>query len=263
VAVFDTSYHQTIPQHAFFYALPYELYTEHHVRRYGFHGTSHQYVAGMAAGHIGRPLDALNVITLHLGNGASAAALEGGRSIDTSMGMTPLEGLVMGTRCGDLDPAVQFYLARSTGKSNDELESLLNHESGLYGICGANDMREVRRLADKGDLRAQLAIDMFCYRLKKYIGAYYAVLGRVDAIVFTGGIGENCPYIRKGACDGLERLGIIIDDERNQSPFEGIYEIQHAEGPVKLIVIPTNEELAIAQQTVQKIKEMGVESKKA
>ena len=261
VAVFDTSFHQTIPRHAFVYAIPYELYTEHNVRRYGFHGTSHQYVAGMAAGQIGRPLEDLDIITLHLGNGASAAALKGGRSIDTSMGMTPLEGLVMGTRCGDLDPAVQFYLARSTGKSNDELESLLNHESGLYGICGANDMREVRRLADKGDLRAQLAIDMFCYRLKKYIGAYYAVLGRVDAIVFTGGIGENCPYIRKGSCDGLDRLGIMIDDERNQSPAGGIYEIQRAEGPVKLIVIPTNEELAIAKQTVQKISSMNATTK--
>ncbi len=261
VAVFDTSFHQTLPQQAFLYALPYEMYTKHYVRRYGFHGTSHQYVAGVAAVHLGRKPEDLNIITLHLGNGASAAALQGGRSMDTSMGMTPLEGLVMGTRCGDLDPAVQFYLARTTGKTNDDLESLLNHESGLLGICGANDMREIRRRAEEGDLKARLAIDIFCYRIKKYIGAYYAVLGRVDAIVFTGGIGENCPYIRKGSCDGLERLGIMIDDDRNQSSGEGTYEIQPPEGPVRVMVIPTNEELAIARQTVQKIGAAGATTK--
>ncbi len=261
VAVFDTSFHQTIPQHAFLYALPYELYARHHVRRYGFHGTSHHYVAEMAADHIGGRLEELNLITLHLGNGASAAALRNGRSVDTSMGMTPLEGLVMGTRCGDLDPAVQFYLGRSTGKSNDELESLLNHESGLRGICGMNDMREIQRLAGQGDPKARLAIDIFCYRVKKYIGAYYAVLGRVDAIVFTGGIGENAPLLRKCSCEGLERLGIIVDNEKNESPRPGAYEIQNDEGSVKLLVIPTNEELAIARLTARKISESNALSK--
>lgn len=255
VAVFDTSFHQAMPRHAFLYALPNEMYAKYHVRRYGFHGTSHQYVALRAAAHIGKPLKELNIITLHLGNGASATAIKGGRSIDTSMGMTPLEGLIMGTRCGDLDPAVPFYLARSTGRSGEELESMLNHESGLFGICGLNDMREIQRLADRGEPKALLAIDMFCYRLKKYIGAYYAALGRVDAIVFTGGIGENASTIRKRSCEGLERLGIIVDDRKNESSLEGAIEIQKTGGSVKVLVIPTNEELAIAEQTVRKIKE--------
>ncbi len=263
VAVFDTSFHHRIPPHAFLYALPYELYTKYHVRRYGFHGTSHEYVARKAARYIGKPIEELNLITLHLGNGASAAAVRGGRSVDTSMGMTPLEGLVMGTRCGDLDPAVPFYLGRSTGKSGEELEAMLNHESGLYGICGLNDMREIQRLAGEGDQKARLAIDMFCYRVKKYIGAYYAVLGRLDAIVFTGGIGENSPGVRKHLCKGLEGLGIIVDDEKNGMHSEGIYEVQKTEGSVRLLVIPTNEELAIAKQTVQKIKETAQASKKS
>jgi acetate kinase len=263
VAVFDTSFHQTMAQHAFLYAIPYEMYTRHHVRRYGFHGTSHQYVADRAAGHIGKSLKELNIITLHLGNGASAAAIKGGKSVDTSMGMTPLEGLIMGTRCGDLDPAVPFYIARSTGRSGDELESMLNHESGLHGICGLNDMREIQRLADQGEQKALLAIDMFCYRIKKYIGAYYAALGRVDAIVFTGGIGENAPRIRKGSCEGLERLGIIVDDRKNESTHNGTVEIQKVEGSVRVIVIRTNEELAIAEKTVRKIGETNAESGKA
>jgi len=253
VAIFDTSFHQTMPQHSFLYALPYELYTEHHVRRYGFHGTSHQYVSKKAAEHLGKPLEGLNIITLHLGNGASAAALKGGRSMDTSMGMTPLEGLIMGTRCGDLDPAIHFYLWRSSGISNEGLESLLNHQSGLRGICGVNDMREIQHMADQGNPRALLAMDMFCYRVKKYIGAYYAVMGRVDAIVFTGGIGENAPRIRKGACKGLDPLGILLDDEKNESHSKDVFEIQRTEGSVRLLVVPTNEELEIAQQTVKKI----------
>ncbi len=253
VAVFDTSFHQTMPKHAFLYALPFEFYTKYHVRRYGFHGTSHRYVAEMAARHIGRPLEDLGIITLHLGNGASATAIRGGRSIDTSMGMTPLEGLIMGTRCGDLDPAVGFYLGRRTGKSTDELESLLNHESGLLGICGINDMREIQSLAEKGDPKAELAIDMFCYRITKYIGAYFAALGGADAIVFTGGIGQNCALIRKRACEGLERMGIMVDDDKNERTSEGIFEIQGPGGVVKLLVIPTDEELAIARQTVQRI----------
>ncbi|MGI9343375.1 MAG: acetate/propionate family kinase, partial [Gammaproteobacteria bacterium] len=203
VAVFDTAFHHSMPPHAYRYALPDELYGAHRVRRYGFHGTSHAFVAKQAALYLGQPLDTLNLISLHLGNGASAAAIENGRSIDTSMGMTPLEGLVMGTRCGDLDPAIVFFLARETGLDNDALESLLNRDSGLKGICGVNDMREVLRRVEDGDERAELAIDIYAYRIKKYIGAYCAALGRIDAIVFTAGIGENSPDIRSRACSGL------------------------------------------------------------
>ena len=197
VAVFDTAFHQSMPPRAFHYALPKEIYTEHHVRRYGFHGTSHHYVAKKAAEHLGIPLDTLNLITLHLGNGASATAVRKGESVDTSMGMTPMEGLVMGTRCGDIDPAIHFYLGRASGWTSEDLEKMLNQESGLKGICGVNDMREIIRRAGSGDEHAQLAIDIYCYRIKKYIGAYFAVLGKIDALVFTGGIGENAALIRK------------------------------------------------------------------
>lgn len=254
VAVFDTAFHQAMPPKAFHYALPHSWYRDYHVRRYGFHGTSHHYVAKQAARHLGRPLEALNLITLHLGNGASAAAVRQGKSVDTSMGMTPLEGLIMGTRCGDLDPSIPFYLARTTGKSNEELESLFNKQSGLKGVCGVNDMREILRLAENGDSRAQLAVDMFCYRTKKYIGAYCAVLGQVDAVVFTGGIGENAAPIRKGSCDGLAGLGIILDDQKNASTSGGAFEIQESRSLVKILVVPTNEELEIAQQTVERIR---------
>lgn len=254
VAVFDTAFHQSLPPHAYHYALPFALYHAHQVRRYGFHGTSHSFVAEQAARYLGQPLDTLNLITLHLGNGASAAAIKNGRSVDTSMGLTPLEGLVMGTRCGDLDPAIVFYLARATGLENDALESLLNRESGLTGICGVNDMREVLRRADEGDERAALAIDVYAYRIKKYIGAYCAALGGIDAIVFTAGIGENSPEIRSRACSGLCALGIEIDPARNMSPVDGAREIQSADGPVKVLVIPTDEELEIAEQTVDCIR---------
>ena len=250
VAVFDTAFHQTMPARAFHYALPAEFYRSYGVRRYGFHGTSHQYVAGQAARYLGRPLETLNLITLHLGNGASAAAIERGRSIDTSMGLTPLEGLVMGTRSGDIDPAVHFYLARKTGRPFDEIESILNRESGLKGICGVNDMREILNRAHKGDAQAGLAFEMFCYRVKKYIGAYYAALGSVDAIVFTGGIGENSAAVRTKSCEGLTALGITIDERRNNTDDGGIMEIQDEGGRVKILVIPTNEELEIARQTV-------------
>jgi len=256
VAVFDTAFHQTMPPFAYHYALPHEWYTVHHVRRYGFHGTSHHYVAKQAELHLRKPLEALNLITLHLGNGASATAIKAGKSVDTSMGMTPLEGLIMGTRCGDLDPAIHFYLARETGKSNEELESLLNEQSGLKGICGENDMREVERLAARGDPRARLAIDMYCYRIKKYIGAYFAVLERVDALVFTGGIGENSALIRKHSCEGLSSIGIIVDDRKNSSVSPGgLFEVQAEQGLVNILVIPTNEELEIARQTVERIRD--------
>ncbi len=254
VAVFDTAFHHTIPPRASRYALPNRLYRELRVRRYGFHGSSHAFVAKEAAHYLARPLCELNLITLHLGNGASATAISGGASVDTSMGMTPLEGLIMGTRCGDLDPALHFYLARETGMSPEDLEALFNRESGLKGICGTNDMREVKLRADAGDRQAQLAIDMFCYRIRKYIGAYAAVLGRVDAVVFTGGIGENASFIRRMCCDGLEMLGIVIDDRRNETPIDDKTEIQAADGRIKVLVIRTNEELEIARQTAEAIR---------
>ena len=192
----------------------------------------------------------MNLITLHLGNGASAAAIREGKSVDTSMGMTPLEGLIMGTRCGDLDPAVPFFLGAKTGKNPVELLALLNEQSGLKGICGANDMREVHRRAAGGDPSALLAIDMYGYRIRKYIGAYTAVLGRVDALVFAGGIGENDADVRRRACEGMERLGIAVDGARNESPSREPREIQKEGMPVKVLVIPTNEELEIALQTI-------------
>ena len=256
VAVFDTAFHQTMPARAFHYALPAEFYRAYGVRRYGFHGTSHQYVAGEAARHLGKPPGTLNLITLHLGNGASVAAIEKGKSIDTSMGLTPLEGLVMGTRCGDLDPAVQFYLARKTGRPYGEIEVILNRESGLKGICGMNDMREIQNRAQDGDAQAALAIEMFCYRVRKYIGAYYAALGSVDAIVFTGGIGENSAAVRAKSCEGLSALGISLDEGRNNAAGRGITEIQAEGGRVKILVIPTNEEYEIARQTVEVINKV-------
>jgi len=253
VAVFDTAFHQSIPTHAFRYAIPQHLYEAHGVRRYGFHGTSHHYVAKQAAVFLDRPFESLNLITLHLGNGASATAIRGGKSIDTSMGMTPLEGLIMGTRSGDIDPAIIFYLGRRTGMGVEAVESILNKESGLKGICGVNDMREIGELAQAANPQAKLAIDMVCYRIKKYIGAYYAALGRLDAIVFTGGIGEHASFIRASACEGLSHLGIEVDPKRNNLRSGVAFEIQTGNSPVKVLVIPTNEELEIAEQTVATI----------
>jgi acetate kinase len=256
VAVFDTAFHQSLPDHAFRYAIPQNLYEAHHVRRYGFHGTSHHYVAKQAAMIMGRPLHALNLITLHLGNGASATAIKGGKSIDTSMGMTPLEGLIMGTRSGDIDPAIIFYLKRKTGMARDEVESILNQASGLKGICGLNDMRQIEELAQSGDSQARLAIEMFCYRIKKYIGAYYAVLGRLDALIFTAGIGEKSSLIRGSACQGLAHLGIEIDPEKNNQKSNKSFEIQKRGSRVKVLVVPTNEELEIAEQTLKCIQNL-------
>ena len=249
VAVFDTAFHQSIPPHAFHYALPRALYTEDRVRRYGFHGTSHAYVAEKAARFLAQPLESLNLITLHLGNGASVSAVEGGRSIDTSMGLTPLEGLIMGTRCGDIDPAIIFYLARETGRSIEAIDQLLNKDSGLKGLCGVNDMREITRLAREDDADARLAIDMVCYRIRKYIGAYYAALGRLDALVFTGGVGENAIDIREGACRALQPMGIDLDADRNADPSRKARAIHSDQSGVKILVIPTNEELKIADET--------------
>jgi acetate kinase len=249
VAVFDTAFHQTMPPHAYRYALPLSLYTDHAVRRYGFHGSSHAYVAKRAAQHLAQPLDSLNLITLHLGNGASAAAIQGGRCVDTSMGMTPLEGLVMGTRCGDIDPALVFYIGRATGLDPAAVESLLNTESGLKGLSGASDMREVLRRMDAGDAPAQLAFAVYCHRIRKYLGAYFAVLGRVDAVVFTAGIGEHAAAVRAQVGAGLAALGIRIDTARNASASGDVAEIQSPDSLVKLLVIRTNEELEIAEQT--------------
>ena len=250
VAVFDTAFHQSIPPHAYRYAIPKKLYETHQIRRYGFHGTSHRYVTKKAAEFLKKPLNALNLISLHLGNGASAAAIQQGRCIDTSMGLTPLEGLIMGTRCGDLDPAIIFYLARETGLASGEIESILNKESGLKGICGVNDMRTVGELAQAGDADAQLAISMYCYRIKKYIGAYHAVLGPLDGLIFTGGIGENADFIRERCCKGLAHLGLKLDTEKNRGPRGGYTALESRDSRVKILVIPTNEELEIAEQTV-------------
>ncbi len=257
VAVFDTAFHQSLPPYAFRYALPQDWYERHRIRRYGFHGTSHGYVAGQAAAHLNKPLTSVNLITLHLGNGASVAAIKNGNSVDTSMGLTPLEGLIMGTRSGDIDPAIIFYLVRKADLSQNEIESLLNKHSGLKGVCGVNDMREIAQLADKGDEPARLAIEMYCYRIKKYIGAYYAVLGDVDALVFTAGIGENAAGIRLQSCEGLAHLGIEIDEKKNEFNTSGIFEIQSDASAIKILVIPTDEELEIAEQTVEKIKSMS------
>jgi acetate kinase len=249
VAVFDTAFHHSIPAHAHRYAIPEPWYTKHHVRRYGFHGTSHAYVAHQAADYLQCPAESLNLITLHLGNGSSAAAIRAGHCVDTSMGFTPLEGLIMGTRCGDIDPAILFYIGKQTGADMDQLESALNKESGLKGLCGVNDMREIQRLAETGDTAAELAVEMYSYRVKKYIGAYYAALGRIDALVFTAGIGENSATIRQRACAGLDNFGIIVDASKNRGRSSSILEIQSDAATVKVLVIPTNEEVEIAQQT--------------
>lgn len=248
VAVFDTAFHQTLPDYAYRYPLPNTLYTEHNLRRYGFHGTSHSYVAQRAAEFLGKPLHETNLITLHLGNGASVTAIERGQSIDTSMGMTPLEGLMMGTRCGDIDPALPIYLCRTLGMTPEEIDDLLNKQSGCKGICGENDMRTIHAMAEAGDQAAQLALHMYAYRLKKYIGAYFAVLGRVDALVFTGGIGEHDSWTRQQCCAGLSVMGIELDVEKNKSPARPFAAIQMDSSTVKILVINTQEELEIALQ---------------
>lgn len=254
VAIFDTAFHSTLPKYAYMYALPYKYYEELRIRRYGFHGTSHRYIVKEAAKYLKQDINTLNAITLHLGNGASIAAIENGKSVDTSMGLTPLEGLIMGTRSGDIDPAILFYLARKRGLTLDELDRMLNKESGLKGICGSNDMREISRLAHEGNEQAQLARDMFNYRLKKYIGAYSAILGRVDCIIFTGGIGENDSEVRCESCSRLENFGIKIDTTRNTARTEGIRQISMDDSAVKVLVIPTNEELEIAVETMEMIE---------
>ena len=256
VAVFDTAFHHTIPKRAFLYALPFELYEREKIRRYGFHGTSHSYVADSAANYLGRPLDSLNLITIHLGNGASMAAIKQGKCIDTSMGMTPLEGLVMGTRSGDIDPALPFFLAKHLHLTYEEIDELLNKGSGLKGLCGTNDMRQVLQMRRNGNEQASIALEVYCYRIKKYIGAYYAILGGLDAVVFTAGIGENSPEVRELACDGLQHMGIRIDEGKNYSTSSGIRDISSTSSTVRVLTIPTNEELKIAMETLKIIQEL-------
>jgi len=255
VAVFDTSFHHTIPVQAFLYAVPYHLYRRYRVRRYGFHGTSHRYVAFRYRDLRGLTREQTNIITLHLGNGCSAAAIKAGNSIDTSMGMTPLEGLVMGTRSGDVDPAIVNLISAKEGMSPSEVEMLLNTQSGLLGISGlTNDMRELQaELKEHDDRRVGLAIEVFCYRARKYIGSYLAAMGGADAVVFTGGIGENSPEVRSRICEGMEWAGLKIDAARNQETVghEGV--ISTEDSRLLAYAIPTNEELLIARDTVRVI----------
>ena len=255
VAVFDTSFHHSIPEQAYLYAIPYHLYRRYRIRRYGFHGTSHRYVAFRYRALRNLTREQTNIITLHLGNGCSAAAIKQGNSVDTSMGMTPLEGLVMGTRSGDLDPAVSGVIATKEGMSSPEVETLLNTQSGLLGISGlTNDMRELlAELQEHDDRRVHLAVEVFCYRARKYIGAYLAAMGGADAIVFTGGIGENSPEIRARICESLEWAGLKIDAARNQQTVGREDLLSTEDSKLLAYAIPTNEELLIARDTVRVI----------
>jgi acetate kinase len=257
VAVFDTAFHVRMPRKAFLYGIPYSLYSQYKIRRYGFHGTSHRFVAARAAEFLNRDLESLKVITCHLGNGCSMAAIDRGVSVDTSMGFTPLEGLLMGTRSGDIDPSVILFIMAKEGLSMSEAGTLLNKHSGLQGISGiSSDMREIVSEMKNGDRKATYAFDVFTYRVKKYIGAYAAALGGVDAVVFTGGIGENSAEVRKASCDGLEFLGVTVDDAANESK-EKEKNISRPGSRTAVLVIPTNEELVIAldaREIVRKVK---------
>jgi acetate kinase len=255
VAVFDTEFHATMAPGVFLYPLPYDLYETHRVRRYGAHGTSHRYVARQAAKFLGVPDKGFNVITCHLGNGSSITAVKDGKCVDTSMGMTPLAGVMMGTRCGDIDPAIHAYLARHTGMGIEEINDALNRQSGLKGICGMGDMRDIHAARAKGDARAQLAFDMLRHSIRKYIGAYFAVLGRVNALVFTAGIGENDALTREAVCADLDVLGIRVDPEKNALRSGAARNISPEGSPVPVLVIPTNEEVAIAQATVRVLEQ--------
>lgn len=257
VAVFDTAFHQTLPPAAYTYAIDAELADKYRVRRYGFHGTSHKYVSETAAEFLGRPLAELKQIVLHLGNGASACAVDAGRSVETSMGLTPLEGLVMGTRSGDLDPAVLLHLARRAHLDTDALDELLNRRSGLLGLAGRGDMRDVRHAAEAGDASARLAIDTVVHRLRHYIGAYTALLGGLDVLTFTAGVGENDVQLRAETLAGLEVLGIRLDPERNASTSHDARVISTDDSAVTVLVVPTNEELEIARQSLQAVSAEG------
>ncbi len=247
--VFDTAFHQTMPARAYTYGLPYDLYKKHSIRRYGFHGTSHKFVAKRASQMLGKPLEELKLVTCHLGNGASIAAVDAGCSVDTSMGFTPLEGLIMGTRSGDIDPAIPVFLMDKLNMSSSEINDLLNKQSGVAGISGvSSDFRDVEDAAARGDKRAQLALDAFYYRVIKYIGAYSAAMNGIDALIFTAGLGENSPEMREAVCDSLTYLGVQLDKDKNKvRGKEG--DLAMADSPVRVLLVPTNEELMIARET--------------
>ncbi|TGE29009.1 acetate/propionate family kinase [Hymenobacter metallicola] len=249
VAVFDTAFHQTLPEHAFRYALPEALYTEQRIRKYGFHGTSHQYVAAQAAAYLHNP-DA-RLITIHLGNGCSMAAVRGGRALDTTMGFGPLAGLVMGTRSGDLDPSVLLHLLGPLGYSAEQVSTLLNKESGMLGLTGFSDMRDIGRALAAGDTRAELAYMLYAYRIRQYIGAYTAVLGGLDAIVFTAGVGENDVLVRSRVCQDMDFFGLQLDEELNQQRRPGLRDVSGPDSRARILIIPTNEELEIARQCAE------------
>ncbi len=248
IAVFDTAFHQTIPAEAYKYAISSEFLEQHNIRMYGFHGTSHKYVSEKAQEYLGKQHSG-KLISLHLGNGCSATAIKEGKSVDHSLGFAPMNGLVMGTRSGDIDPSVVFYLIKNLGYSVDEANELLNKKSGMLGLTGFSDNRDIASAAASGDLKSQEALLMNTYRIKKFIGAYISVLNGIDALIFTAGIGENASNIRKMACEDLNFFGIEIDDEKNEQRMEGIREIQSKNSKVKILIIPTNEELEIAKQT--------------
>lgn len=249
VAVFDTAFHQTMPEWAYLYALPFELYKKYKIRRYGFHGTSHRYVSGRAAELLNRPLAELKMITLHLGNGSSMAAVDGGKVIDTSMGFTPLAGLVMGTRSGDIDPSVMPLICRIKNLSVDEATDFLNKKSGFLGMCGYSDMRDVQRARTEGNPEACTAYQMFLYRIIKYVGAYYVALKGLDALIFTAGIGENDDIVRRDICRELAFMGVKIDEDRNKAVRSQEADLSAPDSRVKVLVIPTDEELVIARDT--------------
>ncbi|MBR3942544.1 MAG: acetate kinase [Clostridia bacterium] len=249
VAVFDTAFHQTMPAESYLYALPYEYYEKYKIRRYGFHGTSHKYVAGRAAAMLGKDIKDLKIVTCHLGNGSSITAVDGGKSVDTTMGFTPLAGLLMGTRCGDIDPAVVTFLQEKEGLSASEIDAIMNKKSGILGLSGvSSDFRDVEASAKEGNKVAEIGLNMFDYQVKKYIGSYAAAMGGVDAIVFTAGVGENNKVMRANVAKGLAFMGVKIDDEKNAIRGEEI-DISAEGASVRVLVIPTNEELAIAMET--------------
>jgi acetate kinase len=255
VAVFDTGFHQTMPKHAYMYAIPYEAYEKYSIRKYGFHGTSHKYVTQRAAELLGKPIEELKLISCHLGNGASISAVKNGKCVDTTMGLTPLDGLEMGTRCGTIDPAVLTFLMQKENMTASDMDTYLNKKSGLLGVSGeSSDMRDMHAAAKNGNKRASLAIDIFCYRVKTYIGSYMAAMNGADAIIFTGGIGENDGSIREKSLEEMDGLGIIIDREKNTISGKEL-DISAPESKVKTLIIPTNEELAIAEETMRIITE--------
>ncbi len=249
--VFDTAFHQTMSPKAYLYALPLEFYTKHKIRRYGFHGTSHKYVAEKAAEYLKKDIKKLKIITAHIGNGASITAIDGGKSVDTSMGFTPLEGLVMGTRCGDIDPAIPIHMQKVLGLTVDEVNTILNKKSGMLGLSAiSNDMREIEEsIVEKQIPEAIQAHEVYAYRIKKYIGAYVAAMNGLDILIFTGGVGENMPILRSLVCKDMDYLGIILDEKENDQFTAGILELQTKDSGVRILKIPTNEELMIAKET--------------